>query len=74
MVMSAACEVETLRPTRDPKILRRLFREKLDALADPLDPGFGFDALRLAVPRAENFDAAQGDFCRRGGAGNGTAN
>jgi protein ImuB len=54
--------VETLRPTRDPKILGLLFREKLDALADPLDPGFGFDALRLAVPRAENFDSLQGDF------------
>ncbi len=54
--------VETLRPTRDPKILLRLFHEKLDVLADPLDPGFGFDALRLAVPRAEKFSAEQGDF------------
>ncbi|MCI4680156.1 DNA polymerase Y family protein [Rhodoblastus acidophilus] len=54
--------VETLQPTRDPKILALLFHEKLDSLADPLDPGFGFDALRLAVPRAENFDSAQGDF------------
>jgi protein ImuB len=55
-------QVETLRPTRDPKILRRLFQEKLDALADPLDPGFGFDALRLAVPRAEKLVADQADF------------
>ena len=54
--------VETLRPTRDPKILQRLFHEKLDALADPLDPGFGFDALRLAIPHAENFETAQADF------------
>ena len=54
--------VETLRATRDPKILLRLFHEKLDVLADPLDPGFGFDALRLAVPRAEKFAAAQSDF------------
>jgi protein ImuB len=54
--------VETLRPTRDPKILALLFHEKLDSLADPLDPGFGFDALRLAVPRAESFDSAQGDL------------
>ena len=54
--------VETLRPTRDPQTLFRLFREKLDALADPLDPGFGFDALRLSVPRAENFETAQADF------------
>lgn len=55
-------QVETLRPMRDPKILRRLFQEKLDALADPLDPGFGFDALRLAVPRAEKIAADQADF------------
>ena len=54
--------IETLRPTRDPQTLFRLFREKLDALADPLDPGFGFDALRLSVPRAENFETAQADF------------
>jgi protein ImuB len=54
--------VETLRPTRDPKILLRLFHEKLDVLADPLDPGFGFDALRLAVPRAEKFATTQADF------------
>lgn len=42
--------VETGAPTRDPKILARLFRERIDALADPLDPGFGFDLIRLAVP------------------------
>ena len=57
--------IETLRPTCDPKTLLRLFREKLDALADPLDPGFGFDALRLAVSRTENFETAQADFPER---------
>ena len=31
----------------------RLFRERLDALADPLDPGFGFDLVRLCVLDAE---------------------
>jgi len=45
--------IETGRPTRDAKIVERLFREKLDSLADPLDPGFGFDLIRLAVPEAE---------------------
>ncbi|MFG1302229.1 DNA polymerase Y family protein [Xanthobacter sp. V3C-3] len=45
--------VETARPSRDPKSLGRLFREKLDALADPLDPGFGFDLVRLAVLHTE---------------------
>ncbi|MFK8253871.1 Y-family DNA polymerase [Ancylobacter terrae] len=51
--------VETARPSRDPASLGRLFREKLDALADPLDPGFGFDMVRLAVLRAEPLAPAQ---------------
>jgi protein ImuB len=42
--------VETSLAVRDPKIVMRLFDERLDSLADPLDPGFGFDLIRLAVP------------------------
>lgn len=45
--------VETGLPARDPPTLIRLFRERIDALADPLDPGFGFDMIRLAVPAIE---------------------
>lgn len=41
--------VETGQPTRDPALLDRLFRERIDALADPLDPGFGYDMIRLGV-------------------------
>lgn len=37
------------KPLRDAKTLTKLFDEKLDALADPVDPGFGFDMIRLAV-------------------------
>ncbi|NIK88421.1 protein ImuB [Rhizomicrobium palustre] len=53
--------VETGSPTRDPALLERLFREKLDALIDPLDPGFGFDLIRLEALRSEacRDDAAQ---------------
>jgi protein ImuB len=40
-------------PTRDAAIVVRLFREKLSAVADPLDPGFGFDLIRLGATRAE---------------------
>jgi protein ImuB len=40
-------------PTRAPAIIERLFREKLDALTDPLDPGFGFDLIRLSASRVE---------------------
>lgn len=51
--------IETGRPMRDAKTLLRLFRERLDALADPLDPGFGFDLVRLSVPKADALDAVQ---------------
>ncbi len=50
---------ETGRPVRDPDIVIRLFRERLEALADPLDPGFGFDMIRLAVPVAEPLGSLQ---------------
>lgn len=51
--------VETGRPVRDGKAILRLFREKLDALADPIDPGFGFDIIRLALPVTEPLDTLQ---------------
>jgi len=51
--------VETGRPTRDVTAVLRLFRERIEALADPIDPGFGFDLIRLDVPVAERLDAAQ---------------
>lgn len=41
--------VETGRPSRNAGAVLRLFRERLDALSDPLDPGFGFDLVRLGV-------------------------
>ncbi|PTM43130.1 DNA polymerase Y family protein [Bosea sp. 124] len=51
--------VETGRPSRDAKAILRLWRERIDTLADPLDPGFGFDAVRLAVPVCEPLDTHQ---------------
>ena len=51
--------VETGRPMRDAVTLLRLFREKLDALSDPIDPGFGFDLIRLAMPVTEPLEALQ---------------
>ncbi len=51
--------VETGQPNRDPRALLRLLHERMDTLADPLDPGFGFDLVRLCVPRAAPLDAAQ---------------
>lgn len=51
--------VEAAEATRDTALLMRLIRLRIEALADPLDPGFGFDALRFAVLRSEPFDAIQ---------------
>lgn len=51
--------VQVGRPSRDAGAVLRLYRERLDVLADPLDPGFGFDLIRLAVPVAEPLGAAQ---------------
>lgn len=49
----AQLAVETGAPTRDAELVLRLLRERIDSLADPLDPGFGYDALTMAVPHAE---------------------
>jgi protein ImuB len=51
--------VETAQGTRAPARLMRLIQLKLEALADPLDPGFGFDALRLCVVRSEPLSESQ---------------
>lgn len=57
----ASVEVATGQPTRDPALLIRLFRERVDALADPIDPGFGFDMIRLDVGQCEKLAARQDD-------------
>ncbi len=51
--------VETSLPVRDAPAIMRLLRERIEALSDPLDPGFGFDMLRLSVPRADPLAASQ---------------
>lgn len=50
--------VETGGPVRAVAIIDRLFHERLAALSDPLDPGFGFDVIRLAAIRVEAMDHA----------------
>ncbi len=47
------------RPLRDPATVLRLYREALDSLADPVDPCFGFDVIRLSALAVERLDAAQ---------------
>lgn len=51
--------IETGLPTRDPAVTARLLRERIDTLADPIDPGFGFDLVRLTVPMVEPFGPSQ---------------
>ncbi|MGC1469212.1 MAG: DNA polymerase Y family protein, partial [Sphingorhabdus sp.] len=51
--------IETGAPTRDAALVLRLFDERIASLADPLDPGFGYDRLLLHIPLAEPLAAAQ---------------
>jgi len=51
--------IETGLPTRDVPLLMRLFDERIAALHDPIDPGFGFDLVRLSVPLLEQLNPLQ---------------
>jgi len=48
-----AIVVDTGQPATKGEVIDRLFHERLDALNDPLDPGFGFDLVRLSASRTE---------------------
>ena len=58
----ARLDIETGAATRDVKLFRRLLDERIDSLNDPLDPGFGYDLLRLSIRSAERLSAAQTDM------------
>jgi protein ImuB len=49
----------TSRPLRNPAAIRALFVERLSALRDDIDPGFGFDLARLSVLSAEPYAQEQ---------------
>ena len=51
--------VQTGRPCRDGPAILRLYCERLHTLSDEIDPGFGFDAMRLVVPVTESLKAMQ---------------
>ncbi len=57
--------VETGQPVTKADFINRLFRERLDALSDPLDPGFGFDLIRLSASRVDIVVQQQRDFDTR---------
>ena len=50
------------RPLRDPLWMLRLFRERLIALQDGLDVGYGFDLVRLCVTATAPFPSEQIDL------------
>lgn len=55
-------DIETGAPTHDPGLVLRLFDERIATLADPLDPGFGYDSIMLTVRVTEPLAALQPDF------------
>jgi protein ImuB len=55
-------EAGASRPLRDPQEIRALFAERLAALGDEFDPGFGFDLMRLSVTAAEPAPEEQSGF------------
>jgi len=54
-------------PLREPKLIRKLFHERLTALGSALDAGYGFDLVRLSVLVATQWDEAQADLGDRTG-------
>ncbi len=61
--------VETGRPSRDTVLIKKLFAERMAVLADPIDPGFGFDAMRLGVLTTAPLKAVQDDLEKKPGDG-----
>jgi protein ImuB len=57
--------VDAGQPVRRSGLIDRLFRERFDALADPLDPGFGFDLIRLSASRVDAVVQEQRDLDAR---------
>jgi protein ImuB len=55
----------TAQPLREPKRVAALFAERLQAIHDDFDAGYGFEILRLNVLLHEDFVTSQGDFEHR---------
>jgi len=52
-------EVGTSEPLRDPARIRHLFADRLGVIGDEVDPGFGYDMVRLAALVTERSEPAQ---------------
>lgn len=54
--------IGTSRPLREPRLVRRLFHERLAAIEGAIDAGFGFDLVRLSVLQAAHLEIGQADL------------
>ena len=61
--------VGTSRPLRDPKLVRRLFKERLAVAQAAFDPGFGFDLVRLSARETARLEIVQTDLAGDRGGG-----
>ena len=52
-------EAGTGAPLREPRRIARLFADRLDVIGDEVDPGFGFDIIRLIALITERSDPYQ---------------
>ncbi len=59
-------EAGASRPLREPKRIAALFSERIKAVHDDLDAGYGFEILRLNIVQHQDFDAGQSDFAGGG--------
>jgi protein ImuB len=50
------------RPLREPRLIGRLFHERLAALESGIDAGYGFDLVRLSAFATAAFEMAQADL------------
>jgi protein ImuB len=55
-------DIETAQSLRDAAVVARLFHERLAALPDPLDAGFGFDLIRLSAIRTGSWQSHATSF------------
>lgn len=55
-------QIGTAQPLHDSQKVWKLFCKRLESIAGNLDPGFGFDLVRISVVQSEAFDSTQSSF------------
>ncbi len=62
----ARLAIRAAEPLKDPNIITGLFRDRLTAIHDDFDAGYGFETIRLSVSRTAPFAPRQHDFSNAG--------